>query len=280
MKKVLAFLSPLLAALPLQVQALYQGNPSLPEIIDEGFFLPSDLFMGIKVGYQRDQVFNRNLQTGRTGSHHVSESQQLYNQGVLTLNFMDRVEIFGSAGAMTIDISDRQRTFDGTSKVPYQVEIHSHNEFTWGAGLRADIIDWCNAAFGVSTNFQYAHPHTRWNALQGATVSNFSRVRWLEWQIGIGLSYHIDIFTPYIGVNYSKVNARVRKTNSKAFFLTVPTELLPLPDFIPPSFKMRNYDHFGMVLGCDLSNGKYFDLGVEVRLISEEALTLKGDIKF
>src|SRR5579872_7172584 len=59
MKKILAFISPLLAAFPLQVQALYQGNPSLPEIIDEGFFLPSDLFMGIKIGYQRDQVFNR-----------------------------------------------------------------------------------------------------------------------------------------------------------------------------------------------------------------------------
>ncbi len=278
MKTVGFFISALLASFPLQ--GLYQGNPSLPEIIDEGFFLPKDLFMGIKVGYQRDQVFNRNLKTNRTGSHHVSKVEQLYNQGVLTLNFVDRVEVYGSAGAMTIEISDRQYANDGITKQPYQVEVHSKNQFTCGAGIRADIIDWCNTTLGANASFQYADPHTKWNSLQGATVKTFSKIRWTEWQVGVALSYHIDIFTPYIGGNYSKVNARVRKTSNRAFFLTVPEEFLPIFSFVPPGFKMQSRNHFGLALGCDLSNGKLFDLGVEVRLISEDAITLKADIKF
>lgn len=278
MRKLGLFFSALISSFPLH--ALYQGNPSLPEIIDEGFFLADDLFMGIKVGYQRDQIFNRNLQTNRTGSHHISESKQLYDQGVLTLNFMDRVELFSSFGAMAIEISDKQYTKDGMTKVPYQVEIHSHNQFTWGVGLRADIIDWCNTTLGANASYQYARPHTRWNALQGATVQNFAKLRWSEWQVGVALSHHIDIFTPYIGMSYSNVSARAHKTNSKAFFLTVPSEPTPISGFVPRGFKMESRNHFGMALGCDLSNGKLFDLGVEVRIISEQALTLKGDIKF
>jgi hypothetical protein len=251
----------------LHLNALYQSNPSLPQIIDKGFFLPEDLLLGIRAGYQHDQVFNRNLKAGKGADGDISKVYQLYDQGVATFNFWDRAEIFGSLGAMSIFVNDRQRI--KSSHV--QVEIQSKYQFTWGAGLRAAIINWKDTNLGVSGSFQYASPHVEWNTIEGASAPKAEKFRYAEWQVGAALSQTIDLFIPYIGVNYSKVDASIHglKFDETVVALRFPSK-----------FKMRSRHHFGMVLGCDFSTQKYFDLGVEVQLISEQAITLKADIRF
>jgi hypothetical protein len=251
----------------LHLQGLYQSNPSLPEIIDKGFFLPGDLFMGIRVGYQHDQVFNRDLNARGKIKGEVSKLSQEYDQGVLTLNFMDRVELFGSAGAMSIFVTDRQRL--GT--MHYQAEFQSEYQFTWGAGIRAALINWKDTVFGASANFQYANPDMEWSTIEGITAPKTGGIRFAEWQVGAAVSQHIDIFVPYIGVNYSKVYSSVHGSGIRHTIL-VPT--------YPKKFQMRSRHHFGMVLGCDLSTEKYFDLGLEAQLISEQSFTVKADIRF
>jgi len=251
----------------LHLTALYQGNPSLPEIIDKGFFLPGDLFMGIRAGYQHDQVFDRDLNARGKIKGEVSKVSQEYDQGVLTLNFMDRVELFGSAGAMSIFVTDRQKI----GAIHYQTEYQSKYQFTWGAGIRAALINWKDTVFGASASFQYANPDMRWATVEGLTVPNTGGIRIAEWQVGAAISQHIDIFTPYIGVNYSKVHSSVHGIGIKKSGFA--------PSY-PSKFKMRSRHHFGMVLGCDLSTEKYFDLGIEAQLISEQAFTVKGDIRF
>lgn len=251
----------------LHLNALYQSNPSLPEIIDKGFFLPEDLFLGIRAGYQHDQVFNRNL-NAKEGMHgEVSKVSQYYDQGVVTFNFWDRAEIFGSLGAMSIFVNDRQPL--GATHV--QVEFQSKYQFTWGAGLRAAIINWKNTALGLSGNFQYSNPGVEWNTIEGVTAPKAEAIRWAEWQVGVGVSQTIDLFVPYIGVNYSKVDASIHGIKISK------TKVAPK---YPSKFKMRSRHHFGMVLGCDFSTQKYFDLGIEMQLISEQAFTLKADIRF
>jgi len=236
-----------------------------PEILDEGFFLPKDAFIAVKVGYQRDQVFDRKLKANHGISGNVSETTQLYDQGVLILNFMDRVELLGSAGSMSVYITDRQ-SVGGTL---FQFDYQTRNEFTWGTALRAAIINWCNTTLGASASFQYANPHMRWNTEDAIPFGDSAHLRWAEWQFGVALAHHVDIFTPYIGVNYSKVQASIYKIAN-----------IPAAPLYPKSFKMHSREHFGLALGCDLSTGKIIDLGVEVRMISEQAITLKGDVKF
>lgn len=267
MKKICFLIAALFSSF--QLHALYQSNPSTPDLIDEGFFLAKDAFMAVKAGYQRDQVFDRKLKAKGHIHGEISEVAQLYDQGVLIFNFMDRVELFGSAGSMSVHITDTQKVMSGGMLLPFQFEYQTHNDFTWGAGLRAAIIEWSNTTFGASASVQYAHPKVRWNTEDGTPFNNSAYLRWVEWQFGAALSHHIDIFTPYIGVNYSKVHARIRNIAS-----------IPMVPLYPKSFKMRSRDHFGLALGCDLSTGKIIDIGVEVRMISEQAITLKGDVKF
>lgn len=249
----------------LHLQGLYQSNPILPEIIDKGFFMPEDLFMGIRIGYQHDQVFNRNLKKRGQLEGNVSTVSQMYDQGVLTMNFWDRVDVFASLGAMSIYVSDRQKI--NTSH--FQLEYQTSDNFTWGTGLRAAIINWKSTVFGASANYQYANPKVNWNTVEGLTFSNTAKVRWSEWQVGVAVAQQIDIFTPYIGVNYSKVSSTVHNIAKD-----------PLIPSYPTRFKMKSRNHFGMALGCDFSNEKYFDLGIEMQLISERAFTIKADIRF
>jgi hypothetical protein len=267
MKKYLTLVATVATVATLHLQALYQSNPSMPEIIDKSFFLPSDLFMGLRIGYQHDQVFNRNLKTeGKVGGQ-VSKFSQLYDQGVLTLNFMDRVDLFGSAGAMSIFIADHQKFED----FAYQANFQSKYQFTWGAGLRVAIINWKDTVLGASANFQYANPDMEWNTIEGMTAPDKGGIRFAEWQVGVAVSQHIDIFIPYIGVNYSKAF-------SSAHGLAIREEVF-VPGY-PKKVRMRSRHPFGMVLGCDLSTEKYFDLGLEMQLISEQAFTIKADIRF
>ncbi len=261
MKKIVLFLTTLVASI--QLNALYQGNPSNPEIIDKGFVFANDSFMGVKIGYQRDQIFDRKLSPKGGIKGEISEVQQIYDQGVLILDFMDRVEIFGSAGAMSIYINDQQ-TVAGTA---YQLEYQTHNDFTWGIGTRVDIVSWCNTTLGATVNFQDAIPSMRWNSINGAPFASTGKIRWKEWQVGVGLSHHIDVFTPYIGVNYSQVHSKIHGITR------------PVPHY-PRSFRMHSRERWGLAIGCDLSTGKIFDIGVEARMISEQAVTFKADIKF
>ena len=54
------------------------------------------------------------------------------------------------------------------------------------------------------------------------------------------------------------------------------------PLFFPESrsFKMTNRRKFGLALGATISPMKVVSIGVEVRLIDEESLTLTGKIAF
>lgn len=264
MKKILLYAATIAT---LHLNALYQSNPSLPEIIDKGFFLPEDLFLGIRAGYQHDQVFNRNLKAGKGADGKISKVYQLYDQGVATFNFWDRAEVFGSLGAMSIFMNDRQK-IKGSH---VQIELQSKYQFTWGAGVRGAVINWKDTTLGVSGSFQYCSPDVEWNTIEGASAPKAEKFRYAEWQVGVGVSQTIDLFIPYIGVNYSKVDASIHGIKFNRTKIA--------PNF-PTKFKMRSRRHFGMVLGCDFSAQKYFDLGIEVQLISEQAFTLKADIRF
>ena len=42
----------------------------------------------------------------------------------------------------------------------------------------------------------------------------------------------------------------------------------------------ENRTPVGIVIGCSISNGKYFMLNIEGRLIDEDAVTISGDLRF
>jgi hypothetical protein len=95
-----------------------------------------------------------------------------------------------------------------------------------------------------------------------------THVQWREWQVDFNLSYNIDIFTPYLGVKYS---------NSQAKLGVFPTVI---SNGGTGSDQFQNRIPVGIVIGCSISNCKYFMLNLEGRLIDEDAVTISGDLRF
>ena len=93
-------------------------------------------------------------------------------------------------------------------------------------------------------------------------------MRYHEWQVGVGISYQVDLFVPYIALKYS--NASVRYRNLPAGFLSGRKT----------GFNAKNRGKFGLALGTSLTTGRLFALNLELRMIDEQAITLSGELKF
>lgn len=217
----------------------------------------------MKAGYQRDWVFDRNMKAVSKISGRLDDFEYIADQGVLTVNLIDRIEVYGSVGAARFYASNRP------SGAGVRNEYQSYDQFAWGLGLRGTIYEWKGLSFGMNACYQKAQPDIKWITTNGALVNppSGSKIRFYEWQIGAGASYQVDMFIPYIGAKWS---------NAGANFKHLPQNFLPTGRH----FKTKNRRKFGMVIGTTLSTSNRFAATVEARLIDEQSITLAADIKF
>src|SRR5690349_10377412 len=87
--------------------ALTVGNPAQPQIIDQGFWIPQDALVGVKVGYEGDRVQNRKMRANGGAHGRIDAMTLSFDQGVVILNYMDRLELYGSVGSMHGEVSHR-----------------------------------------------------------------------------------------------------------------------------------------------------------------------------
>jgi len=241
--------------LPSALFALYLGSPAEPQMIDAGFFIAEDSAFSLKMGYEGDWVYNRKLKTMK---REIDRFEILMNQGVMALGFLDRIEVYGSAGSFNAQFHNRSHS--------EAHEYDTHGSLTYGGGMRILLMQWKNTIFGVDGKGQFASPRFSWATVNGVPFSENGKLHYREWQVGLALSHSVDIFTPYIGAKYTNVHATAQGLKSG----------------VHPHghFKMVNRDRFGLAVGCSLSSGRIFDLTLEARMIDEQAFTGAGNIKF
>ena len=259
MKKLFAFLFTLLASI--SAHGLYLGNPYSPEMIEKGFVLSNESIFGLKVGYLGDFVFDRNLTAHGSVQGRIDSFSLLTNQGVITCNLFDRFEVYGLVGATGITFSHRPPIDRKRRKYSF------HNQFSWGGGARIVLFDWDQFTCAASAAYQQAHPSMRWMTLNGVSLSPKGSIIYREWQGGLALSYHIDLFIPYIGVVYSHVHAQMEH---------LPSDL----ELNTHHFSLGSREHFGLVIGTSFSNAHIIDLTAEIRFFSELALSLAANVQF
>ncbi len=250
----------------LKAEALYFGNIGEAEIIEEGMFLSKDNWMALKAGYQGDISWDRKLRAHKGANCEIDQFRIFMNQGVLTLNFADRVDVYGNVGTMNAYVSHRPR-IEGTR---YKREYQSYDHFTWGYGARGILFCWDHTLIGIGAAIQYAHLPMEWESLNGETFNvpyHKTKLKYNEWQIGGSIAQRIEILTPYFVLEYSRVRAHMKH---------IPPELL-LPK---GNFKMNNRVYVGLCFGCTISMGNLFDLNIETRWIDEQSASLAANVKF
>jgi hypothetical protein len=249
-----------LIALQSAVFGMYSSNPADPQILDEGLLLSQDNWAVLKVGYQGDFVWDRKLRAYKLSNGPLDDFEIFASQGVVTFNALDRIEIYGTVGGMKAEFS--QRPHDDPQIRKYGTE----DNFMWGAGGRAIVLAVKHFALGVEGGYQWANLPVRWNTISGISYPAQGKLLYREWQVGIGFSYQVDIFTPYMAAKYSAVPSKMVNIS---------------PNILSPNhFWIQSRQNFGLSLGCTLSPQKIFSIAVEVQLFDEQAMTLAGTLKF
>lgn len=242
------------------------GNTASPQLIQDGFLIPADFWADFRCGYEGDFVSDARLKQTIESSGRVDNYSQNNNSGTFTLNILDRIDIYAVFGSSRTSAEWR---FSDSSDGIHNAELETFNEFIWAVGGRAILFEWNKCDLGFGGRYSKSQNQPSWLTIDGVnnTVAN-SHVVWREWQLNLDISYHIDLFTPYLGIKYSDL-----KSHLTGFSTSISNSGQPKNTF-------KNRVPVGLYLGCGLSNGKYFMLNLEARLVDEEAVTVSGDLRF
>ena len=245
--------------------SLYNGNPSSPELPEDGFLIPKECWLGIKTGYQGDYVFSRSMiarAANSTASHQINSFSSYMNSGTLTFNFANRAEFYGVLGSYKLKLSQR---LDENN----QVHLSSDPYISGILGLRAILATWGDTHLGADVKGFISYPEIDSIQVNGSSVpSGSAKFSDREWQIGASLSHQVFCFVPYIGLTYTHARLKATKLSSlKTFY---PKEEL----------RLNNKYSFGFVFGFGLTADTGFSCNLEARIIQEAAATASVDFRF
>ena len=240
-------------------------NTATPQLITEGFVISRNSWINFRLGYEGDFVGDGRLEQTIQGSGRVDTFQQYTNSAVVTLNMLERFDLFGVFGSSRV-CSNWRFNLAG---VISQIQLETFYDYFWGIGARGILLEWGKVYLGIDGRYSYCSYKPVWLTMNSIPVNvSETHLKWKEWQLALNLSYRIDLFTPYFGFKYSNACAEIG---------TFP---------VPISSSGQGSDHFtnrtpvGFFIGCSISNGKYFMLNIEGRLIDEDAVTISGDLRF
>jgi hypothetical protein len=254
----------LLLALPIWAAPI--GNTAAPSIIQEGLIVSSESWIDFRLGYEGDFVVDGRVNQFDQGSGRVDRFQQQTNACIATANLVKRLDLYAIFGSSK---SKAKWRFEDEAGAIALIQMKTEHNFLSGGGARVILFEWNKASLGMGGRYSTCEYDPKSLISNGITYpTKTSRMDWTEWQVNLDLSYHIDLFTVYIGTKY--LDAVSRLTN----FST------PISASGSGSNSFRNRDQFGLYLGCTLSNGKYFMMNLEGRLIDEEAITVSADFRF
>lgn len=249
----------LLLAYSSSAYSLYNGSPALPSVIEEGVLIKKDFPVSVKTEFLLTKCVDKSL---FVVDHQPGREKQVFSytqqQGVLALNFIDRFEVFGSMGEMRAHIEGKKNYLE-------RFALETGNRYTWGFGARAEIYNFSKATLGLNFAYQAFSPKFQWGSINGAPMvdAKQKRLKFIEWQIGLGLGYDCGFFAPYLTAIYNQTKASIKKFHQGS-----------------GSFTLHSKKKFGMALGTTLSTSKLFDLNLEARIINETAASCSFDFRF
>ena len=273
--------------------ALPVGNPSEASLLTQGVFFgrsqcnPCDPCFywfdawSMKVGYYGDFVFNRHLEIDGKGTNMgktIETTKISTNAGYLALNICDKLDIFGTLGASRMEIVTSNESWkfaDGT-----QGRLQWDTTFSWSAGARATLLTQGNFALGVEGQYFQTDPDlsSYVNYADGVYtyLNENNKMRYREWQVGMGLSYSINCYGPAVTiVPYADVKwawSRFQTYNFH-FVRNVIGDSITI-------FNLKAQKLWGYAVGLTAVFYNQVGVTVEGRWCDEKAISVNGQFRF
>ncbi len=267
MRKILFFSSILFAG---ALQALATFNPKAPSMIQEGLFFSSSCPISLRAGYEGSFVFDRRMKMENVGDRRIDDFKMDSHLGLVVVNLWNRLDLFGGAGQTRVRSGWR---VEFPPSFFSRIDLETHYGLTWSAGGNLICYEWKDLSASVGGRYEKGKSSLLWITSDGTpfAVAKENNVDWNEWQANLSLSYKIDFLVPYAGVKYSRAKTKVEAFDGV---------MTPIADNGGNVLSMESRKNWGMVLGCGISNSKYFQLNVEARLFDEEGGAVYGDFRF
>lgn len=286
MKKLL--LLPLLLCSPLF--ALPIGNPMDASLYSNGLFWgdcyedrccdPCDPCFSwcdawsFRLGFYGDYVFNRHMETDDSNCAHIDDFEIYTNAAYLALNICDRLDIFGTLGATSLNLTSNPKVFVNNGQDPEdEFYLETETDFSWSIGGRLTVWSCDCWYFGIEGQYFYTKPDVKRIAADDfvAYPDNDTELKYTEWQVGIGASYLMRIgcsgisAIPYIGLKWAGSCGDF--DNATPF---VDTRL----------HNLENTNTWGWGLGMTLLFCDAMGVTVEGRFGDEKAFHVNGQFRF
>ena len=251
-------------------------SPNAAAVHTDGVFFCDDCSCySLRAGFRGDYVFDRKLSTSDALAD-IENFSLMSNEGVVTLNFWDRLDIYGLVGASSYEGSDSYTSTRGLGST--RNEATSTSSAIWGVGARATILEYnfgcCGTSYlGADINYESIgsskSSSVTWN---GAPVSGLNLTgNYKETQISLQIGHRIAMLTPYIAAKWSNAIFNVR---SSSFTI----QGRPLPASQRGSRNTGN--HWGYAVGVLLIDAGRMSVTAEARFIDEKAMTIMGEFRF
>jgi major outer membrane protein len=229
-----------------------------------------------RVGFWGDYVFNRNMEAKNAGNNNQADIQSfsIYkNQGVITLNWCDWIDLYGVVGAANYQLQTPYLASTGNREL---FTLNSETSVSYGGGARMTL--WECGGFGLGVEGQYFgfQPDiANFVAFQRQTVNypiSNRGTQYNEWQAAIGAAYQIHAyavnFVPYAAIKFAGSNFQLNES-----LVISEVDSVRVLD-------LENARTVGYAIGATVTFCEKGGLTVEGRFADEKAVFVNGQMRF
>lgn len=238
-----------LAAVPI-------GNPALPSLLQEGFFIPDECWSNPQCGICGDFLLQKKMRSCRASQSlglHKGEIWGTSEVGAIAWSIRERFNFQIELGS--------GRFYWRWKQTGRNVEGQTNGGLLWSGNAKLVILEVKDTVLAADARAG------GWDWMDGPANSNGSALDGKAssilryWQIGAALTQRISLFSPYLG-------CAVNRTRFKVSKLSTGTGWMHARHVVGP---------FG---GCSISNGAKFLFNLEWRGWFEEGISLSAQVRF
>jgi hypothetical protein len=246
------------------LSAMYFGNPAQPGLLTKGIAVQYDL-CSFRFGYLDDWIYEQKFQNefilADAATGHSTIELSTY-AGLLTLNFVNRVDIYGIIGSSRMQVNE---------------EIFTKRELGWGIGVKWLIFQEKNFFIGADAKYFHTYQKPSYFIFEGAPLNNVLssyRLYYSDVQVAVGIAYKAVPFCPYINGTY--VTTKI--TPQPATTLVRLPEGGEITDLTTSSLISLN--NFGIAAGMTLLDSEKASLSCEWRGINQSGVNVNLEVRF
>jgi len=251
---------------PGAVVGMLIGNPAEPSLGKEGLFSSPESFVSVRVAFLEDYVYYQRFEDEFKiqGMETTKTFAKLStNAGLATVNFEERVDIYGILGASRLQLNQ---------------EIYSTMQFSWGFGGKLILFETQNLFFGLDIKYFVANQKPSYFLSEGLPlnlVDDGFKFKYNETQFSLGTCYQYAGIAPYLYATYliSKIDP-----DPVIALVQWPFDPAILVDAVCKS--VIAHRRWGMAVGATLLSDSKAALTVESRMFNQNAIDVNLDVRF